>query len=277
MPPLEGQSLGRALRILEAMEIPATACRIHYREAPGEVHTVLGQHPPPGGPAPDEVALEVCGRNPIRLLPGVFRRMDDEAGGFLRRLLWPFAQILLEIDRQIAEFPRALDPATAPHRHLPWLSYLLSVATHEEGEPERLREIIARTPTFHRWRGTPRGLVDSIERLAGVSVSIREGDLRGGTGRVGVHSVLGANRLDGGPLYEIDVPLTREEAGDPLVRKIHRIAAAEGPAHARHALCFLEEPRRRDPPACVGVGALLGGEARIFHSRGKTGGCPRLQ
>lgn len=269
MPPLVGKPVSRSLRILSQLGIPSSALRITLREGRGEADRVIGQAPSSGEEIQGDVILEASGRNPIDLLPAVFRMTDAEGGGFLRRLLRPFGHILTDLDRTISEFPTLLDPSVAPGRALHWLAFLLSVASEADLCTDRAREIIARAPDLHRSRGTRRGLLDALELLGGVRAEVEEGGSIGASHRLGIDLVLDRSllRWEGARAprsFRIVLPVARSKMSTGLLRRIHRVASAEKPAGTRYTLRFPRE-RRREPVAIrLGLRPALGGRERIL-------------
>lgn len=228
IPDLTGRSATVALEILRTLG--KRPPEITYVEDAGPPHVVLRQRS-----VDDGVALFVSARNPMRYLPGVFRRADRESGGFLERMLWPFAHLLADLDRRVREVPTHLDPAVAPAAFLPWLRRL--VALPLDGS----REAILRAPDLWRWKGTPRGILGGLRHILGVEARIRQGEYSLLPWWIGVGAVVGVARLEGRgaalpAVFEIILP----ERPDPgRTQTLRRLLDLLRPAHT---ICRLRFP-----------------------------------
>lgn len=95
----------------------------------------------------------------LRYLPEVYA--DDEFG-FLDRFLSVFETVFTEIDGEIDDLTKWVDPQAVPSESLPWLADWLAVDL-DEGWPETAqRELVARAPDLYRKRGTKQGLRDLL-------------------------------------------------------------------------------------------------------------------
>jgi phage tail-like protein len=227
MPGLVGRHVTTALEILRALgERPPD---ITHVEDAGPPHIILRQTS-----AVDRITLEVSARNPIRHLPGVFRRADRDGGGFLERMLWPYAHLLADLDRKIRQVPSHLDPAVAPPAFLPWLRRL--VALPLDGG----REAILRAPHLWRWKGTARGILYGLRHLLGLAATIRQGEYSLLPWWIGEGAIVGRSRLrDRDASLPAAFEVLLPESLDPeRVRMLRHILDLLKPAHTACRLRF---------------------------------------
>ena len=128
----------------------------------------------------------------LDLLPGIFRE-DPFVGAFLA----PFAEILEELRRALAEVDRTVvplnrdDPAwQADADFLPWLAAWVDLAIDAEWDEATTRRTIAEAVELYRWRGTVRGLTRFLEIYTGRRPEIRECAWPAGL-QIGVASMIG--------------------------------------------------------------------------------------
>lgn len=167
-------------------------------------------------------------RNPLPVgprLPGVLLS-DDFVQRFCAGLDEVLGPVVLTLDCWTAY----LDPDTTPQDMIAWLGGWLGVSPDPRQTPGQQRDLLRRTARLLRWRGTPRGLREAVEFVAGVAPEIVE---PGGTD----WSDHSGKALPGeeGDVVIVRVPL--ERAGRALVRRIEQVAATMTPAHLR---CVVE-------------------------------------
>lgn len=107
-------------------------------------------------------------RSYVEYLPAMYRAeaFDGELP-FLTRFLALFDRGFAEIDDELAEMTRLLDPVGVPSDYLPWLGRWVGTPT-DEAWPERVRRgVVARAPELFRTRGTPDGLLSLLDLYLG--------------------------------------------------------------------------------------------------------------
>lgn len=102
-------------------------------------------------------------------LPAMFAD-DDFAQRFVAGIDDTLAPVLSTLDN----LPAYLDPWTAPPDFLQWLSQWVGVDAESTWPEERRRAVIARASDLYAWRGTARGLAESVEAVTGVRPEIRD-------------------------------------------------------------------------------------------------------
>lgn len=109
-------------------------------------------------------------------LPAIYRE-DPESSAFLERFLALFESVFTDIESEIADFTRYLDPEGIPGGgdQLAWLGSWLAAEFDERWPAAARREFIARAPELYRKRGTRVGLLATIRLyLSHVEVPQRE-------------------------------------------------------------------------------------------------------
>jgi phage tail-like protein len=95
---------------------------------------------------------------------------DDFAQRFVAGIDDALAPLLSTLDN----LPAYLDPWTAPPDFLDWISQWVGVDVDANWPVERRRAVIARASDLYAWRGTARGLTETIEAATGVRPEIRD-------------------------------------------------------------------------------------------------------
>jgi phage tail-like protein len=91
---------------------------------------------------------------------------ETTAADFLDRMLLNFEGLLTPIEDRIAHAHLLTDPNTTPDTALGWLGQWVGFAFDEAYPPERQRAALAQAMELHRWRGTLRGLTQSLDILS---------------------------------------------------------------------------------------------------------------
>lgn len=102
-------------------------------------------------------------------LPGVLIE-DELAQQFCAGMDEVLAPIVLTLDC----LPAYLDPLTTPTDLLPWLGEWLGLDLDPNESVARQRHLLRKTATSLKWRGTLRGLRDTVEFLTGISPEVDE-------------------------------------------------------------------------------------------------------
>ncbi|WP_247729538.1 phage tail protein [Halovivax limisalsi] len=98
----------------------------------------------------------------LRYLPDLYQR-DEASAAFLERFLSVFETSFSDIERELDEFTRYLDPAGTPTDALAWLESWLAADEYRDWPAPARRAYLARAPERYRRRGTRRGLRETIE------------------------------------------------------------------------------------------------------------------
>jgi phage tail-like protein len=166
-------------------------------------------------PAVHQVRLDLPRMTSLEHLPAAYAE-DPDAKDFTDRFLSVFDAQLEEIDEVLVHRSALLDADALPDDALGWLAGLLGTGFETEMPVANRRAVLRAAPELFRRRGTPNGLVETLEIALGVRGSVEElGTSRpwGAVGRSQVGSVrlfsrsvnrvrlgtsrLGAARVDG--------------------------------------------------------------------------------
>ena len=93
----------------------------------------------------------------LRYLPEVYQT-DASSAAFLERFLSMFESVFADVEADLADFTRYLDPDGTDAEYLSWLERWLAVKTDEEWPDGLRRTLLARAPSLYLSRGTPAGL-----------------------------------------------------------------------------------------------------------------------
>jgi phage tail-like protein len=152
-------------------------------------------------------------------LPAVFQE-DDFAQRFVSAFDEVLAPIFCTLDNQDAY----IDPYLTPEDFLEWMSTWVGIELDETWPLERRRELVAKGVELYRWRGTIKGLADTVAVYAVEAPEIIES---GGM----VSSTSPGTKFPGHAKSEVTVRL-RVKDPDAIDRKrLERLVAAATPAH----------------------------------------------
>jgi phage tail-like protein len=265
VPDVMGRSLAQARAILADRGIGGIT--VLYRDSYAERDTVVDQHPPRDhvADATGTVTLWVARRGFVAQLPAIYRRGASDTGHITRALCWIFEHLLDSAAAPVAEPWRLFDPRTAPADMLDWLARWTAFALDAGWSDVQRRTLLGRAVELYRLRGTRRGLVRYLELFTGVTPDITEGvwpfrALRApGDGaetgaRIGVDAVVDAH-VDRTACFVVTLPIDAAELAPDLVDRIHRIIAAEKPAHTHY--CLRAAPSRANPTAAFAIGVTV--------------------
>lgn len=100
-------------------------------------------------------------------LPALYS--DDD---FAQRFTAGLDTVLAPVFATLDNLPAYLDPRVAPTDFLAWLASWVGAADDARWPVEVRREAVARAVELHRWRGTRRGLVESLRLALGVHAEV---------------------------------------------------------------------------------------------------------
>ncbi len=157
----------------------------------------------------------------LNTLPGLYQ--DDD---FLQRFLAAIDEIMAPVFTVLdGGFEAHLDPELTPADFLPWLGSWLGIVFEESWPEERRRQLLARAADLYRWRGTVRGLAESIELFTDEVPEILES---GGV----TFSLTPGGAIPGVPQGQI---LIRLQTNDPaIIDRVDRMVTITKPAHLHH-------------------------------------------
>lgn len=152
----------------------------------------------------DRIFLVVPVRSFLRFLPGIYRgamptRRRDVApvsersarqwgsrgtevttaveahnSDQFRRFLFIFQHLMTTVTEKIDDLPSLTDPLTADPRFLPWIASWVSFPLDEDLPLHRQRELVRRSISLYRARGTVLGITEMIRVLTNADVTIEE-------------------------------------------------------------------------------------------------------
>jgi phage tail-like protein len=152
-------------------------------------------------------------------MPAVFQEDD-----FAQRFVSAFDDVLAPIFCAMDNADAYLDPYLTPEDFLEWMSTWVGIELDETWPIERRRELVAKGVELYRWRGTVRGLADTVAVYAVEAPEIVES---GGL----VTSTSPGTEFPGKAKAEVTVRL-RVQDPDAIDRaRLERLVKAATPAH----------------------------------------------
>ncbi|MEK3881860.1 phage tail protein [Paenibacillus sp. PL2-23] len=106
-------------------------------------------------------------------LPAVFKE-DEESRDFLERYLAMFGTLFSELETEIGDLSRFIDPHRAEGEHLRWLATWLGLSADDSWTDGQIRAFIDAAHELYTYRGTKRGLHRTIETYTGMEPLIVE-------------------------------------------------------------------------------------------------------
>ncbi len=162
----------------------------------------------------DDIRIFLPAESWIDHLPSIYRRGDSETH-FLERYLGIFQTFYEELEQDIRDVVRNLDPECAGSEFLQWLSQWLSISDSSVWKEEKLRKLLLSAVDIYRKRGTRQSLSDVIELFTGEKPYIIEGGvLRNRAGADYYEKKLA--KLYGNDPYEITVVVNNCEDPDAV-------------------------------------------------------------
>jgi phage tail-like protein len=207
-------------------------------------------------PAVHQIRLDLPRRTSLDELPAVYSE-DADARDFSERFLTLFDAQLEQVDEVIARRHALLHADALPDDALGWLAGLLGVGFEAQMTIEQRRRLVAAAPRLYHRRGTPAGLVETLDVALGVDAVVQElgperpwgalGDVRLGSlrlfGRSRARVRLGTSRLGTAPLISRGDP-----DDDARLAGAHRIVVSVAPGSDR---ALVERVVRSQTPAHV--------------------------
>ncbi len=152
----------------------------------------------------DKIFLVVPVRSYLRFLPGIYRgamptrrrdvqpvsersarqwgargeqrttAVDANSADQFRRFLFIFQHLMTTVTDQIDDIPDLTDPLAADPDFLPWIASWVAFPLDEDLPLHRQRELVRRSISLYRARGTVVGITEMIRVLTGADVHIVE-------------------------------------------------------------------------------------------------------
>jgi len=166
----------------------------------------------------------------IEYLPALFR--DDE---FMTQFLLIFESILKPIENTVDNAALYFDPLMTPESLLPWLASWVDLTLDPTWPEERRRELVGSAAELYRWRGTKRGLIESLRIYTGSVPEISEyipGMSLDQETKLGINTQLGSS----GEGHHFTVILELGEDSEIDVGTVKAIIEAQKPAHTAYTL-----------------------------------------
>jgi phage tail-like protein len=244
VPEVTGLALPVAAKVLSAAGFPAP--RVHYVEAYAKADTVVSQQPDRGGlqESDQPVTVHVAKTSMIRYLPAVYRPRTEGEPSFLRDFLWIVQHQVDSVSRRIDAVPELFHPSAAPAEFLPWLASWFAISFDETMPEAHRRRILKEAPALFRIRGTKAALVRMVKLFAGLDVEVEENrwpyrGFRIGSSSVGVDTMI-LPEVAMAHTFVVRVPKARDEVGEDLLLRLHRVIEAEKPASTNYFLQFTD-------------------------------------
>jgi phage tail-like protein len=206
-------------------------------------------------------------------LPARWSRREetrDPAGAlFVERYLAMFERVLTDMEVQLEDLPRLLNPRTAPGPWLDWIATWLNLAFDPSWDVDRRRALVREAVSLYRMRGTPKGLARYVEIYTGLPPTLVEGfttrpmgqALTLNQGALGTLPLGPAEEVDpdqGAHSFEIFATLGRPEDLELTQAVVRRIVESEKPAHTDYTLHMVLPDARVGCQSTVGVDLVLG-------------------
>lgn len=155
-------------------------------------------------------------------LPAILAEDD-----FLSRFVGGLDDVLAPIYLTLDSLHAYVNPDLAPPDFLLWLTGWVGIDHDQTWSSGRTREAVASAASMHRWRGTPRGIVEAVQLAFDGEVEVHEsggvvGSLRPGTD------------LPGEPVPSLRVVLRVADPARVDPRRLDAIVASVKPAHVPH-------------------------------------------
>ena len=152
-------------------------------------------------------------------LPRVFQEDD-----FAQRFVGAFDDVLAPIFCALDNWDAYIDPALAPEDFLEWLSSWVGVELDETWPIERRRALVAKAVELYRWRGTVKGLRDTVAIYTDSEPEIVES---GGM----VASTSPGTKFPGKAAAEVTVKVKVKDPATVDTARLERLVEAAKPAH----------------------------------------------
>jgi phage tail-like protein len=152
-------------------------------------------------------------------MPSVFQ--EDE---FAQRFVSAFDDVLAPIFSALDNWDAYLDPRLAPEDFLEWLSTWVGVELDETWPMERRRMLVSKAVELYRWRGTVKGLRETVAIYTNSEPELVE---NGGI----VASTSPGTKFPGKAGAEVTVKVKVKDPSTIDTARLERLVQAAKPAH----------------------------------------------
>jgi len=152
-------------------------------------------------------------------MPSVYQEDD-----FAQRFVSAFDDVLAPIFCALDNWDAYLDPTVAPEDFLEWLSSWVGVELDETWPIERRRMLVMKAVELYRWRGTVKGLRDTVAIYTNSEPEIVES---GGM----VSSTSPGTKFPGTAAAEVTVKVKVKDPASVDTARLERLVQAAKPAH----------------------------------------------
>jgi phage tail-like protein len=152
-------------------------------------------------------------------MPSVFQEDD-----FAQRFVSAFDDVLAPIFCALDNWDAYLDPRLAPEDFLEWLSTWVGVELDETWPIERRRMLVSKAVELYRWRGTVKGLRDTVAIYTNSEPELVES---GGI----VASTSPGTKFPGKAGAEVTVKVKVKDPSTIDTARLERLVQAAKPAH----------------------------------------------
>jgi phage tail-like protein len=189
-------------------------------------------------------------------MPAVYQE-DEESRDFLERYLSIFGTAFSELENEIGDLSRYIDPYRATGEHLRWLATWIGLETDDYWTDEQVRAFIIAAPELYRYRGTKRGIGAVIEMYTGVRpIIIEQFQTKGMRDHAELRSLTDA--LYGDNPYSFTVLLKPEQSLNEKQRVvIEGLLEEQKPAYTEAKLVQLQPWMYLDLHTYLGINTVL--------------------
>jgi phage tail-like protein len=207
-------------------------------------------------PMADKLRLYFPRETYLDYLPAVYQE-DEESRDFLERYLSMFGTLFSEMETEIGDMSRFIDPHRAEGEHLRWLATWLGLAADDSWTDDQVRSFINAAHELYRYRGTKRGMIKSIETYTGIEPLIVE-QFQTKSMKDNAELRILMEQLYGDNPYSFTVLLMPEQAPSEKQRvAIEELLEEQKPAYTEARLVQLQPWMYLDLHTYLGINTVL--------------------
>ena len=207
-------------------------------------------------PMVDKLRLYFPRETYLDYLPAVYQE-DEESRDFLERYLSMFGTLFSELETEISDMSRFIDPRRAEGEHLRWLATWLGLAADDSWTDDQVRSFINVAHELYRYRGTKRGMIKSIETYTGIEpLIVEQFQTKGMKDNTELRTMM--EQLYGDNPYSFTVLLLPEQAQSEKQRvAIEELLEEQKPAYTEARLVQLQPWMYLDLHTYLGINTVL--------------------
>ncbi|MCR2802449.1 phage tail protein [Paenibacillus soyae] len=192
----------------------------------------------------------------LNYLPAVYQE-DEESRDFLERYLSMFGTLFSELETEIGDLSRFIDPHRAEGEHLRWLATWLGLAADDSWTDEQVRAFIHAAHDLYRYRGTKRGMLQTIETYTGMEpIIVEQFQTKAMRDNAELRTLM--EQLYGDNPYSFTVLLRPEQAPSEKQRVvIEELLEEQKPAYTEAKLVQLQPWMYLDLHTYLGINTVL--------------------